>query len=109
MPPKKKARVQSKSDKELEKLVKWVRDCLFRLVSFSDLHLTFTAFHHVQLSRGQLEGFVMAAVRDGSLPVEELWNCAPERAVIQIRKTGSEAPVEEGDDRVGSYWLFRQD
>ena len=71
MPPKKKA----KRDEELEKLLKW-------------------------LSRDQLERFVMNAVRNGSLPVADLWNSVPERAVAEIRKT--DAPVSVGNTRVGT-------
>jgi len=42
----------------------------------------------------------MGAVRSGSLPVSDLWEAVPERAVIEIRKT--DAPVSTGSDRVGT-------
>lgn len=77
MPPKKKARTKSKSDEELEKLVKW-------------------------LSREQLEGFVMNSVKSGSLSVKNLWSSVPERAIIEIRKTSAPVKVSAGQDRVGT-------
>lgn len=126
MPPKKKARMQSKSDEELEKLVKWVRivflhcalDSRFFVLSFSGDQKRRRGPHSVsalacschtnsycflfffQLSRDQLEGFVLSAVRSGSLPAANLWNSVPQRAVAEIRKT--EAPIRIGNERVGT-------